>query len=386
MVAKQQSKKPEKPRPDFPLYAHARGYWCKSFGGKKYNCGPWGDPAAAERNWLEIKARLERGEPAHLPESITVKVMCNRYQKEQNRRASMGDVSPAHAREVRGYCVYLLKHFGARREIATIRKEDFAAIKASFPEAWTLRSRRNHILGIRSIFKWAWQNDLLSEPPKYGQLFSVPTKRAMRNEKADKPKKLFSADQIWSLLQEARPQMHAMIWLGLNAAYGNDDCSELRESWIDWDECWLSRPRGKTGKDRAAWLWPETIAAIRAVLDGQSHAFKNRTAGDHVFLTRTGKLWVDRNGTNRDSIGEQFRLLARTVGCYQKNVGFYSLRHTFATIASGCGDQIAVDHVMGHLDSGMSAHYREFIERERVVKACDHVRMWILSERPEAGL
>jgi len=103
----------------------------------------------------------------------------------------------------------------------------------------------------------------------------------------------------------------------------------------------------------------------------------------HIFLTRTGKLWVDRDATNRDSIGEQFRELTKAVGCYQKLVGFYSLRHTFATIASGCGDQIAVDHVMGHIDSGMSAHYREFIYRGRIPLACNHVRTWLLNERPE---
>ena len=235
MVAKQESSKPSKPRPDFPLYAHSRGYWCKSYGGTKYNCGPWADPSAAERKWLEIKSRLDRGEPGNVVSEATVKSMCNLYQKEQNRRAEMGDLSPAHAREVRGYCVHLLRHFGPTREIATIRKEDFAAIKSGFPVQWTLRSQRNHILGIRSIFKWAWQNDLVPEQPKYGRLFSVPTKRAMRNENADKPRKLFSAAQIRSLLKESRPQMRAMILLGINAAYGNDDCSELRDNWIDWD-------------------------------------------------------------------------------------------------------------------------------------------------------
>ncbi|TWU33301.1 tyrosine-type recombinase/integrase [Novipirellula artificiosorum] len=383
MVAKTQTKKPAKPRPDFPLYAHPRGYWCKSYGGTKHNCGPWDDPAAAERKWLEIKARLDEGKPAKAATIATVKVICNRYLREQKQRAAMRDISDAHVREVRAYCVQLLKHFGATRQVDTIVKEDFAAMKSKFPTKWSLRTRRNNILGIRAIFKWAWENDLIDSVPKYGKLFSVPPKRAIRIEKADKPKKLFTAAQVWSLIADARPQMRAMIWLGINAAYGNTDCAFLQANWIDWRESWLERPRRKTGEDRAAWLWPETVASLQAVLGGTRPEPKPGVNPDTVFLTRTGQLWLDRASTNRDSIGEQFRELAKAVGCYKKNVGYYSLRHTFASVASGCGDQIAVDHVMGHVNSSMSAHYREFVDRDRTRKACTYVRTWLLADKPQ---
>ena len=70
MTAKRGIEKPAKPRPDFPLYAHANGQWCKSYGGQKYGCRPWDDPAAAEREWLEVKARLDKGQPAKVIEFL----------------------------------------------------------------------------------------------------------------------------------------------------------------------------------------------------------------------------------------------------------------------------------------------------------------------------
>jgi len=61
------------------------------------------------------------------------------------------------------------------------------------------------------------------------------------------------------------------------------------------------------------------------------------------------------------------------IGIHRKGPGFYALRHTFETIGCESRDQVAVDHIMGHLDNSMTAHYRERISDQRLQTVVDYV-------------
>jgi integrase len=61
-----------------------------------------------------------------------------------------------------------------------------------------------------------------------------------------------------------------------------------------------------------------------------------------------------------------------------KRLGFYTLRHTFRTVADGAKDQPAADHIMGHEVAHMSSVYREGISDERLRAVADHVHAWLL--------
>lgn len=56
-------KKPEKPRPDFPLFAHAKKRWSKKVKGKTEYFGLWDDPDGVEHEWGRVKEASLQGRP-----------------------------------------------------------------------------------------------------------------------------------------------------------------------------------------------------------------------------------------------------------------------------------------------------------------------------------
>jgi integrase len=169
-----------------------------------------------------------------------------------------------------------------------------------------------------------------------------------------------------------------MILLGINCAFGNTDCAGLTLSAVDLERGWINYPRPKTGIPRRCPLWPETVDAIRAALEVRPKPADYPDCGK-VFLTERGTACVVQtaNGHKKDLIGVRFTNLLRALGVHREGVGFYSLRHTFETVAGEAKDQVAVDLVMGHTDPSMAANYRHGVSDERLRAVVDHVRKWL---------
>ena len=72
--------------------------------------------------------------------------------------------------------------------------------------------------------------------------------------------------------------------------------------------------------------------------------------------------------------------LLRELNLKRPGMSFYGLRHSFATIAGESRDQVAVNHVMGHVDSSVVGMYRERISDERLQAVAEHVRRWLFAE------
>jgi integrase len=166
-----------------------------------------------------------------------------------------------------------------------------------------------------------------------------------------------------------------MTLLGVNCGFGNSDCGNLPRSAVDLDAAVIDFPRPKTGILRRCPLWPETVAAIRDALAHRPEA-KNAEHAGLVFLTRVGDSW--HTGTTDGPVSREFgKLLRRLHINGRKGLGFYTLRHTFRTVADEAKEQPAADFIMGHEVPHMSSVYREMISDDRLRNVAEHVRTWL---------
>jgi hypothetical protein len=77
---------------------------------------------------------------------------------------------------------------------------------------------------------------MIDRPVRFGPGFSRPTKKTIRLHRAKQGLRLFSAEEIRRLLANAETQMKAMVFLGINAGFGNADCGHLPLSALNLDE------------------------------------------------------------------------------------------------------------------------------------------------------
>jgi integrase len=116
------------------------------------------------------------------------------------------------------------------------------------------------------------------------------------------------AEQIHAGLDKAAPQLKAMFLLGMNCGFGDHDCAMLPISALDLDNGWLTYSRPKTGIERRAKLWPETVAALKKVL-----ACRREAPFDNVFITKYGSPWTPKAKTGDSPVTKETTKLLKAL-------------------------------------------------------------------------
>jgi integrase len=378
--------KPKKPYPEFPLFPHATKRWAKKIRGKLHYFGPWDKPDEAVAKYLSNRDRLQAGLPMLgievTPDDtpLTMRDMVNQFLNAKRRRMENGELSRQMYYDYYSHCESLLDLLGRETLVETLKAEDFDVLRSKLAAGVGLVTLSNRVRLTRVLFKYAYDADLVERPIRFGPGFKTPSKKMLRADRQSRPKRMFQADEIRKLIEAADPTMKAFILLGINAGFGQADCSNVPKSAFDLKGGWLEFPRSKTAIERRCPLWKETIAAVRAVMDRRPRA-KRPEFEERAFLTKYGVPFVRTGATdsNIDGIAQQFRKLLIDQELNGNRRAFYALRHTFETIGGGSRDQIAVDHIMGHSPAAddMSAAYREAIDDDRLKAVTNHVHKWL---------
>jgi integrase len=368
--------KPAKPYPELPLTAHPAGYWCKQIRGKLYYFGKWADPDGALAKYLEQKDALHAGKPPRPdPGALAVKDVANAFLNARQQAVEAGELSPRTWRDYRVIMDRMVEGLGKHALVSALDPQDFAALKAKLARKNGPPRMCTIIQVIRCAFKYAYESGALDRPMRFGPAFKRTPKKVLRLHRAKQGVKLFTADEIRRMVDAAPVQLRAMILLGINCGYGNSDCANLPLVAVNLEADVIDFPRPKTGIARRGVLWPETVAALRAAVAARPEPSDPADAG-LVFLTRYGLPW-GKDISDSPISRETARLLRRLGINGRKRLGFYTLRHTFRTVADEAKDQPAADYIMGHEVPHMSTVYREKISDERLKAVADHVRAWL---------
>jgi integrase len=366
--------KPAKPRPDFPLFPHAAGVWAKKIRGKLHYFGSWSDPDGALAKYLAEKDDLHAGRtPRPAPDAVTVKDACNAFLTAKQQLVDTGELSPRTWLDYKDAADQVVSAFGKGRLVADLRPADFAALRNRVAEKWGVHRLAKTIQCVRSLFKHAYDAELIAQPVRFGPGFKRPGKKTFRLHRASQGPKVFTAEELRRVLAAANVQLRAMLLLGVNCGFGNADVGTLPLSALNLDGGWADFPRPKTGLPRRCPLWPETVAALRGALARRTEPKKAEHAG-LVFITSRRGCWHTR--TNDSPLSRAVWKLLKTLGI-NGHRNFYTLRHTFRTVADGAKDQPAADYIMGHEVAHMSSVYREGIDDIRLQAVTDHVRDWL---------
>jgi integrase len=312
--------------------------------------------------------------PRATSDGPTVRTTCNAFLTAKQHRVDTGELSPLRFKDYFATCSNIVEEFGKERPLDHLRPEDFQKLRTTLAKTRGPVALGNAIQRVRSVFLYAYKNDLTDRPVKFGSEFTKPSKKATRIHQANRGRQTLERSEVLALIKAASPQLAAMLLLGINCGYGNSDVGNLTVSALDIAKGWVTFPRPKTGTERRCALWPETIKALNEVLANRREP-KDAAHRDLVFLTKYGAPWSKT--TYQNPVAQETVKLLRTIGVNQRGWGFYRLRHTFRKVADEVHDQPAIDFIMGHARDDMPSNYRHGISDERLRAVTDHVHKFL---------
>jgi len=375
----------EKPRPDFPLFPHdptnpQRSRWAKKIRGHLHYFGKVADDPQGEKAlalWLDQKDALLAGrKPRAHVEGLTVGDLCNLWLEWKDARVRTGELSHRTLEQYKSLARIIIETFGRERAADDPGPEDFAKLRAVYAKRWGPGHLATGVIITRSIWNWGYQDGKLKAQQQFGAAFSKPGAKAIRQQKLAAGPRMFTPDEIHALLKVASPNMRAMLLLGVQAGIGNTDLALAPIDAADLGAGWLTLPRAKTAIPRRVPLWPETVAAIRDVL---AHRPTPKPDAEHLlFVTAKHNSYEGKRRGN--PIWQEFRKAAAAAGVTGRT--FYDARRTFATVADGAKDPVAVSAIMGHAPKSgdMAAVYRQSIDDSRLRAVVDHVHGWLFGQ------
>ncbi len=399
--------------PDFPLSPHAAtNRWYKVIGQRRHYFGRLDAPDRALLLYRWEAPYLHQGlTPPPMPEEwsgddadrptnahVTLRDLVNRWLTRQYERTKAGKLADSTFDSYQSIVGHMLGVLGKLAPVTGLRPADFTRLADRIKAKYGPTTASKHVTVCRMVFKWAYENEVIDTPPRFGDEFRIASKAEKRVARWVRGRQVYTADEVRRLIDAADVHLHAMILLGINGGYTQKEVAHLRLDEIDLEAGQIDHLRPKTKERRTVPLWKETIEAIQASIEHRPTPKVDEAEG-LLFITRTGKPWVreslvtvtdKKTGRERkrlsrtDAVNLQFRKLLRRLNIDLVDSAFGKLRATHRTVADGAGDVNAARRIVGH-EAGeddpnagaVDEHYVRTIDPARLRKVSDHVRKWL---------
>lgn len=386
----------EKPYPGFPLFWHARGYWCCKRDGRQINyTSDWKESLSrfeadekARKNGAAVPSLTLRGYTVDDAKDLFLTAQLDRHTDEK-----IGDVQMV---KYRKECTEFADVVGRQTRLLKLCGEGAPAIFRKAVQAAMARGlivAERHVCYVRKMLEVAAKRGYMP-PPNYGESFDPPTPEQVARAKIEEERlhgeRAWSVNEIREIVAGCHrhsPQLFAQCLLGINCGFGADDCSLLEGRNIDRDRGLIRAHRGKTLRKRVSPYWPVTLWAIHQVRWGRPPVKpRKKEWADRIFLTDQGKPVVqkhrgtDDNGllnsaSRTDTVAQAFDGVLEKLELKRYKTGFYTLRAMFRSAAVGCGvdnDLIAV--IKGQkFQRPVDEYYLRGDLRSMLFKVTDHV-------------
>lgn len=375
-------------RPDWPLSVAANGQWTKKVRGRHHYFGLLDEPDGAMAMWNQQKDCLLAGEEPLTDNrgGYTVRKLCEEHYATCEARIARGAMSSWSLKDYRVIRRFLQAAGVEPLPIGRLTPRHWATVLHEIESSGLrLRSQRNIIMAIKTLFNWGSKMDLC-KPINFGPGFTGPSTAQIEAEREAKGAlRFFDRELLLGTIQKATPRMKVVILLGVNCGFYTQDTTEIPidRLHLDHDLPHHDFRRVKTLRRRMAVLWPETVTAIREYMETRS---PEDSAERRLMLTRVGRPYSSPSASR--TLPNAFASLVESVGERPKGASLGSLRHTYATVAGLSADQPMIDLTMGHVAGTVDGSRRKSLQRriysqfnlaelDRLKAISEIVRQWL---------
>ena len=129
---------------------------------------------------MEQKDDPRAGRTPQSGDGVTVRELVNRFLTAKKRRVESGELAQVTPQDYDETCKRAIKVFGLTRQVASLRPSDFEQLRCDFAKSHGPVRLCKDVTCVRVLFKFAYDQDLIDKPVKFGEGFRKPSKAVLR--------------------------------------------------------------------------------------------------------------------------------------------------------------------------------------------------------------